>query len=95
MYAILWGCTNLPNNKHEQGAWILGYKNDFTNASKFLDQALRVDLKFSNALFRDFIMYNETYTGNITACTMKVCEYNQLCKNDDVYDDDSDDYVIN
>lgn len=92
LYAVLWGCRNLPNNKQEQGAWILGYKNNFTEASKFLTQALFVDLNFSNSSIKDYILYNQTYSKKTTACTFKVCGYNLLCKSDDDSEDDEKNY---
>jgi hypothetical protein len=82
LYAVLWGCRNLPNNKHEQGAWILGNKAMFSEAAKFLDQTLTVDLNFTKASLKDYILHNQTFSGNVTACTHKVCESNMLCKND-------------
>lgn len=82
LYAVLWGCRNLTNNQNEQGAWILGYKDNFSLAAKMLDQALTVDLKFAEVPTRDFVLHNQTYSGNATACSHKLCEYNLLCKND-------------
>jgi hypothetical protein len=90
LYAVLWGCRNLPNNKHEQGAWILGYKSNFSEASKLLNQAFFVDLNFTKASIKDFVLYNQTYSGKTTGCTYKVCKYNQLCKSDDVDDDENE-----
>jgi hypothetical protein len=58
LYAVFWGCRNLPNNKHEQGAWILGYKQNFSEASKFLDHALSVDLNFTKSLSKDYILHS-------------------------------------
>jgi hypothetical protein len=84
LYAILWGCRDLPNGQHEQGAWILGDKSNIHESVKMLDQALSVDLNFTKALKRDFILFNETYAGNVTACSFKLCEYYLLCKNDAV-----------
>lgn len=83
LYAVIWGCRDLPNSKHEQGAWVLGYKSSFGEATKKLDQAMIVDLNFARAPMRDFILHNQTYAGNATACSLKVCEYNHLCKSGD------------
>lgn len=85
-YAVLWGCRELSNNLHEQGAWILGYKQKFADATKYLDQALKVDLSFTEASANDFTLYNETILGKKSSCTSKVCEYNVLCKSDDAQD---------
>lgn len=82
LYAVLWGCRELPNSQHEEGAWILGYKKNFSEAAKMLDQALTVDLNFTKASTKDYVLHNQTYAGNATACTQKLCEYNLLCKND-------------
>jgi hypothetical protein len=79
---VLWGCQNLTNNRHEQGAFILGYKSNFSEAAKFLDQALTVDLNFTKTSLKDYILHNQTYSGNVTACTYKVCAQNMLCKNE-------------
>lgn len=89
LYAVLWGCRNLSNNRHEQGAWILGNKANFSEASNFLNQAL-VDLNFTRSLSKDYILYNQTYTGNVTACSLKVCDFNLLCKNDGFDSNESD-----
>jgi hypothetical protein len=88
LYAVLWGCRNLTNNKHEQGAWILGYKNNFAEATKHLNQAFFVDLNFTKASIKDFVLHNQTRSEKATSCTYKVCKYNQLCKSDDQDDDE-------
>lgn len=82
LYAVLWGCRELSNNSHEQGAWVLGYKEKFAEATKYLDQVLRIDLSFSSALAQDYVLYNQTFPGKTSSCSSKVCEYNLLCKSD-------------
>jgi hypothetical protein len=83
LYAVLWGCRNLPNNKHEQGAWVLGLKENFNEAAKLLDQAISVDLNFSKSLTKDYILHNQTSSGGGTShCSDKLCDYHLICKND-------------
>lgn len=82
LYAVLWGCRELSKNLHEQGAWILGYKDNFAEAAKYLDQTLKADLSFASAPANDYSLYNETFPEKSNACSSKVCEYNVLCKNE-------------
>lgn len=51
---------------------------------------MNVDLNFTKALSKDYILYNQTYTGPVTSCTHKLCENNLLCKNDDFVEEDED-----
>lgn len=79
-YAILWGCRNISDEKHEQGAWVLGFKKNFSEAAKLLDRFLNVDLSFAKASSKDFLLYNQTYAGNSYSCTSMSCANNFPCK---------------
>jgi hypothetical protein len=68
-YTVLWGCHDLPGGKHEEGAWILGYRKNYTDIKKkHLDEAIKVltDMK-SSAAHKDFRI-NKMETFAVEAC---------------------------
>jgi hypothetical protein len=68
-YTVLWGCHNLPNGKHEEGAWILGYRKNYTDIkAKHFEAAMKelTDLK-SSATHKDYII-NEMKEFSVAGC---------------------------
>jgi hypothetical protein len=65
-FAVLYGCVATDEDKHEEGAWILGFKNNTAESLKHLNEAFKY-LNNSLAKFEDFKVFNVSRANNLTA----------------------------
>lgn len=63
-FVILYGCTDYGED-HEEGAWILGYKNNVTESMNHLNDAFTF-MKNSSAKIGDFLVFNSSSVTNLT-----------------------------
>lgn len=78
-FVILHGCSDCSDGEHEEGAWILGFRSNFSESMRHLSEALDF-LKISAAKVENFHVYNFSATENLTGTEVSWEEFLRILK---------------